>query len=922
MARFCSTSATPESRMEYQLEKALDASSVAVTDISGGCGSMYKVEIESPKFVGVPLVKQHKMVTEVLKTEISEMHGLTISTKASPSPYRVLFAKITMTDRGNDEDMAEAVRMLHDAMNTYGTIGVLEKDRHGKDGLKSSATCAMIVQLYNLLSITEDPVETKSQRATSAALRTGKRIFRERKERPSPSLARDRHHCNREATNEYAALLQRERRAIKYSKFVAEKSRVVVSKLEWSLKKEQDRYEDSLNETKTLQDQKQLLVTELEWMCNEAATYQEFALVEEAAAVEIADKQEAERHEISTLHLQLVRASKERDVAISEIDDATMTNIANRTSVKTSTSNDIIMSDSKDRPSLPPGINWEVRYEHAENRYVSAQTLLNASSNIIEDAEGRINADDDSFKAMEDEIAFLKSRIADLEDDANNAVRKDVTVASVAVPSGVSCDDVDATTNRSLHGKFEEDDPTRKDSSLTQKIETLRHIRSEMMRRRSSIVSPRNSFIDNVEQDFVRRGSSFAGDDHVRRESSFADDPTSLMRRGIDGRLKAVARIMSSTADVNEETTATATTSGQPVAEKKTRRRGKKMSSSSTVIATKALSKFLASSKSSRARSDDEHIERRNSSSGGGLGAAERRRLHERISELQRQLSVALSGGQNAHVGPFRAYIDGLIHNQWLPDLKSEEERSELEMRWRDFFEEEDFVKLRGEVSLQSLFNRSCRNPDFLRAIVERLETALRDANIPATRLDQPFWKRNLAKPAVIGGVDAFAAWVSAQPWMDDPLERMSIITSRISGSKLHPKETALVGPKPPPRPKEDPVKRRFRVEKVQLKNIAARYKECVLAYRKQRKKVERLHRRVDPSYRGSDDPLPVIDVEPLDAPDGGGGSSKRTATATTTTPRRRASLSSKLMSDLSGGGGKKGRGARTRKKKGRPAPN
>ena len=47
---------------------------------------MYKVEIESPKFVGVPLVKQHKMVTEVLKTEISEMHGLTISTKASPSP--------------------------------------------------------------------------------------------------------------------------------------------------------------------------------------------------------------------------------------------------------------------------------------------------------------------------------------------------------------------------------------------------------------------------------------------------------------------------------------------------------------------------------------------------------------------------------------------------------------------------------------------------------------------------------------------------------------------------------------------------------------------------------------------------------------------------------------------------------------------
>ena len=85
MGRSYCADATPESRMESLLAKALDASSVTVKDISGGCGSMYKVEIESPKFTGVPLVKQHKMVTKVLKSEISEMHGLTISTKASPS---------------------------------------------------------------------------------------------------------------------------------------------------------------------------------------------------------------------------------------------------------------------------------------------------------------------------------------------------------------------------------------------------------------------------------------------------------------------------------------------------------------------------------------------------------------------------------------------------------------------------------------------------------------------------------------------------------------------------------------------------------------------------------------------------------------------------------------------------------------------
>ena len=47
---------------------------------TGGCGSMYKVNIQSPKFAGISLVKQHRMVTEVLRSEIVEMHGLTINT--------------------------------------------------------------------------------------------------------------------------------------------------------------------------------------------------------------------------------------------------------------------------------------------------------------------------------------------------------------------------------------------------------------------------------------------------------------------------------------------------------------------------------------------------------------------------------------------------------------------------------------------------------------------------------------------------------------------------------------------------------------------------------------------------------------------------------------------------------------------------
>ena len=59
------------------------ATDIAVVDISGGCGSMYEVFVESPDFKGLRLVKQHQMVTEALKGEIRDMHGLRISTVVS-----------------------------------------------------------------------------------------------------------------------------------------------------------------------------------------------------------------------------------------------------------------------------------------------------------------------------------------------------------------------------------------------------------------------------------------------------------------------------------------------------------------------------------------------------------------------------------------------------------------------------------------------------------------------------------------------------------------------------------------------------------------------------------------------------------------------------------------------------------------------
>lgn len=61
-------------------EKFPLASSLKVVDISGGCGAMYEIHIESSEFKGKRTVQQHQLVNQALKEEIQGMHGLRIFT--------------------------------------------------------------------------------------------------------------------------------------------------------------------------------------------------------------------------------------------------------------------------------------------------------------------------------------------------------------------------------------------------------------------------------------------------------------------------------------------------------------------------------------------------------------------------------------------------------------------------------------------------------------------------------------------------------------------------------------------------------------------------------------------------------------------------------------------------------------------------
>ncbi|NXC45931.1 BOLA3 protein, partial [Penelope pileata] len=70
-----------EARLSRVLrEKFPRASAIRVADISGGCGAMYEIHIESEEFREKRTVQQHQMVNQALREEIKSMHGLRIFT--------------------------------------------------------------------------------------------------------------------------------------------------------------------------------------------------------------------------------------------------------------------------------------------------------------------------------------------------------------------------------------------------------------------------------------------------------------------------------------------------------------------------------------------------------------------------------------------------------------------------------------------------------------------------------------------------------------------------------------------------------------------------------------------------------------------------------------------------------------------------
>ncbi|KAK6462502.1 bola protein [Scheffersomyces coipomensis] len=70
-----------EKKIYEILKQEFSPKNLEVKDVSGGCGSMFAILVESEKFKGIPMIKQHRLVNEVLKEEIAQWHGLQLQTK-------------------------------------------------------------------------------------------------------------------------------------------------------------------------------------------------------------------------------------------------------------------------------------------------------------------------------------------------------------------------------------------------------------------------------------------------------------------------------------------------------------------------------------------------------------------------------------------------------------------------------------------------------------------------------------------------------------------------------------------------------------------------------------------------------------------------------------------------------------------------
>ena len=72
-----------ERRIAEKIQSKLNVSKIEVEDISGGCGSMFRIFVAAADFEGKRTIQQHRIINDILQDEVKDMHGLTLHTTSS-----------------------------------------------------------------------------------------------------------------------------------------------------------------------------------------------------------------------------------------------------------------------------------------------------------------------------------------------------------------------------------------------------------------------------------------------------------------------------------------------------------------------------------------------------------------------------------------------------------------------------------------------------------------------------------------------------------------------------------------------------------------------------------------------------------------------------------------------------------------------
>lgn len=70
-----------ESQVWDKVVAELEPTQLVVQDISGGCGSMYFIDVTSVRFKGLNMLKQQRMVNAALGELVKEWHGVQLKTR-------------------------------------------------------------------------------------------------------------------------------------------------------------------------------------------------------------------------------------------------------------------------------------------------------------------------------------------------------------------------------------------------------------------------------------------------------------------------------------------------------------------------------------------------------------------------------------------------------------------------------------------------------------------------------------------------------------------------------------------------------------------------------------------------------------------------------------------------------------------------